>query len=84
MEYDLGASILRLGCSNHWRTHSRPKCYPCLKVRCVTYVSGPDPEKYGAPKETILELSSGDSFQIRHGRRLAVRGGADLPNAASM
>jgi hypothetical protein len=26
-----------------------PKVYPMSPVRSVTYVSGPDPEKYGAP-----------------------------------
>ena len=37
---------------------------PVSLVGCVTRASGSDPIKGGAPKGTILELSSGNSWQV--------------------
>ena len=51
MEYDLGYFDLETRYSNHWRTHSGQKCYPCSRY-VVTYVSGPDPYVSGPDRLT--------------------------------
>src|SRR5262249_28360984 len=47
MDYDLGTLIWRLECSNRSKIRSVQKCYPCSRLRCVTYVPRLDLLSYG-------------------------------------
>jgi hypothetical protein len=52
MDYDLVYFDLEMRVLEPLQNPFGPKVLPMSEVRCVTHVSGPDPEKSGAPGET--------------------------------
>ena len=63
MDYDLGYFDRETRVLEPLENPFGPKVLPMSQVRCVTHVLGLDPTETGAPKGTILELSSATSCQ---------------------